>query len=318
MWKFQGSQAKTHWGSLPTSEPTCSPHLCCAIGVRSLNQHSPLVMTPSRGGRTRSSGPAVPVGAPPSLRCIFHEGSRPIRLWGGLVALGAAYSTVFLPLALVFEQTRWDGHLALVRSLARTTARALCRTSRSQSYSYLIANAFFSHPVLLLEEPHPCPMHACPLTQDLVIDMVLLLDVGVRFRTSFIDRGYEVTEPTRIAWNYARSWLIFDLLSALPFSAFGASWAERKLPVSSRNSGAGSVAVSAVLPQEWLCLLRLFSFGRCVRAVSWLFSTRFIRRHALLAVLLRVACLLYTYLLLAHYLGLGWYAHSCSDMRMDI
>ena len=97
---------------------------------------------------------------------VFRENSMGIRLWHMLVALFVAYSTVFLPLARVFEQARWAGHLIF----------------------------------------------------DRLIDAALMIDVAVKFRTSYADRGYEVTDKWQIASHYLRTWLICDVLSSIPFS----------------------------------------------------------------------------------------------------
>ena len=189
---------------------------------------------------------------------IFLERSAGIRSWDLAVAICVSYSTVFLPLALVFEQARWEGHQVL----------------------------------------------------NMMIDTALIVDVIVRFRTSFIDRGYEVVNPVMIAWHYLHTWLAFDVLSSIPFSA---------LPVSSTTLRTDVYASSVeIQPHEWLCLLRILALGRCARATRWLFSTRFIRQHSLLAVALKVACLLYTYCIIAHYLGLGWYMIAVRPLEAEL
>lgn len=179
---------------------------------------------------------------------IFLQDSTFIQIWDVMVGIGVAYSTAFLPLALVFVQARFDGHVAV------------------QNF----------------------------------IDASLMIDVVVRFRTSFSDRGYEVTNGYRIAVRYLYTWFIFDFLSSFPFSTLAGS----QNNVIRMNTTITSVEVH---PLEWLGLLRVLSFGRCVRVMGWLFSTRFIRLRPGLAMLLKVMSLLYTFCLMAHYLGLVWY-----------
>ena len=102
---------------------------------------------------------------------------------------------------------------------------------------------------------------------------------------------------------------VLDVLSSFPFSTFNSSGDVLR--------GGISVVSVSVQPHEWLGLLRLLAFGRVVRAVSTLFNTRFIRRHALLAMVLKVVCLLYTYCVMAHYLGLGWYIIAVRPLEAD-
>lgn len=146
-------------------------------------------------------------------------------------------------------------------------------------------------------------------TLDSCIDSMLMIDVVVRLRTSYNDRGYEVTDQKLIAYQYLRTWLVFDLLSSIPFSSFWGNGEPLRQDVT-----AVSVAVSSV---EWLSLLRLLSVGRLVRTLSWIFAMRFIRRHELLATLLKVGCLLFFYCLIAHYLGLGWYVIAVRPVEAD-
>jgi hypothetical protein len=57
------------------------------------------------------------------------------------------------------------------------------------------------------------------LTALYVVDPLLVFDIGVTFRTGSIQNdGTIVTRPRHIAFDYATSWLLFDLLSAWPVS----------------------------------------------------------------------------------------------------
>lgn len=63
---------------------------------------------------------------------IFLKHSTFIQVWDWVVALGAFYSTVYLPLAIVFVQARWKGHTvvdALIDALLIIDVAIRFRTS---------------------------------------------------------------------------------------------------------------------------------------------------------------------------------------------
>jgi CRP/FNR family cyclic AMP-dependent transcriptional regulator len=127
---------------------------------------------------------------------------------------------------------------------------------------------------------------------DVLIDAILLADVAVRARTSFFEQGYDVTDGRRVTLRYLRGWACADLLSALPYSA---------------------LAPPAL---EQLAVLRLLALGRPLRMYSKLISSRYLTRWPLLSVLVPVACLVYLFLLCAHWLALGWYSISIAPLEV--
>lgn len=147
---------------------------------------------------------------------------------------------------------------------------------------------------------------------DGLIDAVLIIDVILRFCTTYVDRGYVVADPRRVATHYLRTWFALDLLSSLPFSAIAA--ATEGSPAIRDDVGVISVAVH---PLQWLGLLRVLAVGRCVRAASWMLSAHVVRRQTLLATVLKVSSLLFTFVLMAHYLGLGWYMLAIRPLEAD-
>eukprot|EP00930_Biecheleria_cincta_P033579 TRINITY_DN23267_c0_g1_i1.p1 TRINITY_DN23267_c0_g1~~TRINITY_DN23267_c0_g1_i1.p1 ORF type:complete len:724 (-),score=90.96 TRINITY_DN23267_c0_g1_i1:90-2261(-) len=53
---------------------------------------------------------------------------------------------------------------------------------------------------------------------DYIIDCMFLIDIVINFRTTFIgpdDRM--ITSSSKIAWNYVRTWFVWDLLSSVPW-----------------------------------------------------------------------------------------------------
>ena len=55
---------------------------------------------------------------------------------------------------------------------------------------------------------------------DVGVDLVFVLDIFVKMRTTYRFRGQLVTNKNRIRWHYARSFLLFDLAAAFPASPF--------------------------------------------------------------------------------------------------
>ena len=52
------------------------------------------------------------------------------------------------------------------------------------------------------------------------MDLIFLIDVVVKSRTSFTDHGYEVTDPHKIWLKYVHTFFFVDLISALPLGFF--------------------------------------------------------------------------------------------------
>ena len=63
------------------------------------------------------------------------------------------------------------------------------------------------------------PAHGLHLTANLLVEVSLLVDVVVQFRTAFFDAetGVVYRDPKRIATRYLRSWAVLDIPSATPF-----------------------------------------------------------------------------------------------------
>ena len=57
-------------------------------------------------------------------------------------------------------------------------------------------------------------------TMSNAMDIVFLLDVLIKARTSFMDHGYEVTDPQMIWLRYLRTFFFVDLISAIPLGFF--------------------------------------------------------------------------------------------------
>ena len=62
-----------------------------------------------------------------------------------------------------------------------------------------------------------------------VIDLFFLIDIFLNFRTTFRDRGQEVTDRKRIGRRYVRSVFILDLLGTVPFDAVFLLWSRAGL-----------------------------------------------------------------------------------------
>ena len=52
---------------------------------------------------------------------------------------------------------------------------------------------------------------------DLMLDIMFVADILINFRTTYISDGEIITDPRKIALNYARGWFIIDAVAAIPF-----------------------------------------------------------------------------------------------------
>ena len=140
------------------------------------------------------------------------------------------------------------------------------------------------------------------------VDVMLLLDILVRFRTSFEERGFEVTAWRRIASRYSKSWLIVDIVASLPFFLGESFDAPDALP--------GRPGI--VPPLQWgLAMARIASVRRLVALMAQLCSSRSVTKHAYLAAFLPAACLVFNFVLSAHWLGLIWYIIAIRPLESD-
>ena len=140
---------------------------------------------------------------------------------------------------------------------------------------------------------------------DAILDVLFSLDMLIRFRTSFRDHGYDVTQASTIACHYLRGWFTIDLLSSLPFDSLLAMWQG-----ASALALHGAVPVGRVAPislVDVVSLLRIMRIGRLKRKLSALNGANF----------LRVMYLMYLFVLFGHWLGLVWYTIAIRPIEAD-
>ena len=147
------------------------------------------------------------------------------------------------------------------------------------------------------------------LIVEAIIDVVLLLDIALRFRTSYSDRGFYVRDPLTIAFTYMRGWLVADVISAMPISLLASTSAPLL-----RNAP----SIAAIEPIQWLRLpVGAARMGRLVRIMRRLMTSSAVRRDDMLSVFMPVGSLMYLFVLVAHYLGLGWYLIAIRPLETD-
>lgn len=52
---------------------------------------------------------------------------------------------------------------------------------------------------------------------DLLLDIMFIADILINFRTTYISDGEIITDPRKIARNYAKGWFVIDAVAAIPF-----------------------------------------------------------------------------------------------------
>ncbi|XP_070963074.1 voltage-gated inwardly rectifying potassium channel KCNH6 isoform X1 [Oncorhynchus clarkii lewisi] len=118
---------------------------------------------------------------------------------------------------------------------------------------------------------------------DLMVDVLFIVDIGINFRTTFVNPNDEVvTQPWKIAVHYLKGWFAIDLVAALPFDLL------------IFRSGSDEMATLIGL----LKTARLLRLVRVARKLD-----RYSEYGA--AVLFLLMC---TFVLIAHWLACIWYA----------
>ena len=61
--------------------------------------------------------------------------------------------------------------------------------------------------------------HHWMLFLSLIVDFMFFLDIFINFRTTYVQSTSDelVTDPSKLAIHYAKTWFIIDLLAAMPF-----------------------------------------------------------------------------------------------------
>lgn len=145
-------------------------------------------------------------------------------------------------------------------------------------------------------------------TFDDILYASFVVDVVLHFFRGYTDKfdGHIVTDPSAIAWRYARGWMIWDIVSVLPLEYVA-------LPNSS-----GSEAM----------LVRLLRLSRMARLVKLLQLSSFVQRvytwfngptsgASLHPAFARMAGVMAGTLLLFHWLACGWWYLAVSNTSGD-
>ena len=139
-----------------------------------------------------------------------------------------------------------------------------------------------------------------------MLDILFTLDVLIRFRTSYRDHGYDVTNPRIIAVHYVRGWFCLDFFSSLPIDHLFHLITQSGEPPASTMSDP-IPRVQAITFIEIISLLRVMRIGRLVRKLSALNGANF----------LRIVYLMYMFILCGHWLGLIWYSIAIRPLEAD-
>ncbi|KAL3663401.1 hypothetical protein V7S43_011806 [Phytophthora oleae] len=138
----------------------------------------------------------------------------------------------------------------------------------------------------------------------IALEFVFLLDLLLNFNTAYVEQGVLVRLRRKIAWNYIRTWFVFDLLSAFPLQLIYYVMTGKFTQESVRG-----VQITLIV----LRLLRvtLIERGVLVSRVMRV-ATRFTEwvRYSRYSHLLGIANLMWLVLLIAHYMACFWHVVS--------
>ncbi|CAB1312113.1 unnamed protein product [Coregonus sp. 'balchen'] len=141
---------------------------------------------------------------------------------------------------------------------------------------------------------------------DLMVDVLFIVDIGINFRTTFVNPNDEVvTQPGKIAVHYLKGWFAIDLVAAIPFDLL--IFRSGHFPI---NSFCFSFPIFSLLFSinghllKMATLIGLLKTARLLRLVR---VARKLDRYSEYgaAVLFLLMC---TFVLIAHWLACIWYA----------
>jgi hypothetical protein len=149
---------------------------------------------------------------------------------------------------------------------------------------------------------------------DLFTDIYFICDVFVNFRTAYFDdaRGVLVSDPQTIAKEYAKSWLVIDVVSCLPvgyLTYFECNWDMAKCNSDEEDVGGSNLRA--------LKVLRLLRLGKMLRLAKF---SRMLKKYdniAELKVIIAIASVLGMVFLAAHLLSCLWFAISADQEMYD-
>ena len=102
---------------------------------------------------------------------------------------------------------------------------------------------------------------------DVLLDALFTVDVFVKIRTTYVDHGYNIANPRKIALRYLKSWFVIDFFSSLPFD-----WMLELAQIPGANGIQCASALEPPSPTDSWCagqlvkLLALLRVGRLIRA----------------------------------------------------
>jgi hypothetical protein len=128
-------------------------------------------------------------------------------IWDWIILLLVLYTAVVTPYVAAFlhMQDAAITHINISITSARSSSISGSISSSSNSSNNTLAaqsSSEFANPLW---------------TVDLIVDIMFMADILINFRTTYIHDGEIVTEPKKIALNYATGWFIIDGIAAIPF-----------------------------------------------------------------------------------------------------
>eukprot|EP01083_Nonionella_stella_P174702 606425_1 len=168
--------------------------------------------------------------------------------------------------------------------------------------SFLLLMLFYS----IVEIPYSIAFEIVPLSTDLsaiiglIIDICLLFDIILNFRTAYIDQ-YDrlriIHDPKLIAKRYITRWFLIDLVSSLPLLFI----------IISSNSTSDSMH-SAAITVQFIRLLRVIKFLRIIQYIFHEVTHSMYHLNREQKTLLQLMKIIGSMLLIAHFFSCIWYS----------
>ena len=182
-----------------------------------------------------------------------------------------------------------------------TTNRSPC--ARGTVYSIIYIPMHLVFPELRLLNPNW--MHI-----DVLLDALFTVDVFVKIRTTYVDHGYNIANPRKIALRYLKSWFVIDFFSSLPFD-----WMLELAQIPGANGIQCASALEPPSPTDSWCagqlvkLLALLRVGRLIRASDGGEGSG----GGVGA--MRIVYFIVGFVVIGHWLGLAWYQLAIAPIQ---
>ena len=228
--------------------------------------------------------------------------------WDCLIFLFVSYTAITLPIILAYPVCAPSPTPTPSATPSPSDSRVLCSPLRlpASPPPRLLA---FSPPRLLASSPLHLPnLGPRCATQDatgtfeivanleLVMDIVFIIDIGLNFRTAYIEHAELVVDRKRIVRKYLSKWFAIDLIGSIPWEIIF------RIIRATSDGDAGSAQVVTLV--KILKAPKMLRLGRFLKVLESIEGAANVGRIIMLMVMMAV---------FVHWISCLWYAVASAD-----